>query len=737
MVPTVAATPSSADTDGLTVQPSGLFQQSAPANNTTVKHENPDETNEDGDLSGVRGYLAQQLANRLTQSAVEIDQGQYEQSKSLLGDEFAEQYGKYVDVAGDTEDTGAAEQLNETRTSQQEFATTTQEFQETYEEYQRAKENGNEQRARELARELNELEDRSNRTAKQLDQSYAGLSNQTGANTSSARQSIEDVQTNVSNIEAEVVEAELTQTSLVLQTETRAVSFQNPLNIEGRLMTTNGSALANEEITLATGAQTLKTTTAADGSFSITYRPITLPTNTSSISVRYVPESTSIYTGSNSSLPVSVTQSTGRIQFTTVPSQSAFGDQVDLSGRVAVESTRVPNAPVRVELGGTSLGVVQTNDAGEFSLQTPLPAGVSVGDQPLTADIAVPNRAVAAQSRNESVEINLTNTTLSINATQRESDQQVAVSGHLETSDGQPIRSQPVALRVNGTSLTTVRTGPNGEFQRAISIPQQAIGDATGGLALSARFSGAGTNLQPASARTRIGVRGAGSQSGPAIGVPGIGSQSGPEIGVPGVGSQPPPSTVENSFISQFTRLPLWMQAGSAVIILLIGLVFGWFLRHRDSTNPESTATSNSSETASTHTNDGAESSEMVPETLLTSAKAHLEANETDAAVSAAYGYTRSRFASLLEVPAEGTHWEFITACQRAAADTDIEPLRRMTEWYEHAAYGRESASESTAQDALNVASALSHQSEDDSGSAHLTDGGKSLDNGTSSQHET
>jgi len=57
----------------------------------------------------------------------------------------------------------------------------------------------------------------------------------------------------------------------------------------------NGTAVSNDRVTLQVGERRYDVQTASDGEFSLTYRPVFLPVNTTTVPVQFIPEDTSLY----------------------------------------------------------------------------------------------------------------------------------------------------------------------------------------------------------------------------------------------------------------------------------------------------------------------------------------------------------------------------------------------------------------------------------------------------------
>ncbi|MFC6723338.1 hypothetical protein ACFQE1_02790 [Halobium palmae] len=673
-----------------------------PANNTTtVQHENPEQANEDGNLNAVEGHLQRVLANRLSESAIQLNQGQYEQAQALLGDEYAETYGQYVDVAGETEET--TERFNRTRSRQREYASTVQEFQSTYDAYREAKRNGNEARARRLARRLAELAQRSNQTATQLNESYTVLANRTGANLSEASTSVEETQTNISTTAQTVTDTELQRTRLSVTTERRRIAFTDPTQLSGRLTTQNGAPIANEEITLRIGGRNFTTGTDESGTFSLRYRPVTLPRTTTDLAVRYVPTGTSLYLGTNTSVPVEVEPTDGTFTITAVPEQTAFGEQLTIRGRFTVEDTPVPQYPVRIELGNQELATVRTSESGRFEVNRTLPAEISDGSRQLLLRTGVQNRSVTAETARRTVDVRSTQTTLTLDGgRQNGTMRRVGIAGTLRTESGTPLAGQSVSLRANGTTLTTVETDANGSYGRTIRLLASIGGDGETNVTLVAVFGGDGTNLERARAQTEVTVTaprtatGGGQAASP--------STQGWLDRILGF-LQPDPSAGSGlEARTWFMGLPRWLQVGLPLAVVLLAGLGVRSYRHGSEASPSLDSETNTEVMTSSSPKSDVGPTDQSP---LAAARTRLQRNDHDGAVQVAYERAREAIATELGETNNGTHWEFFIACQSTLSGSRHESIQRLTEWYEQAAYGPNDVSESTARDAIDVAASL------------------------------
>ncbi|WP_139173354.1 DUF4129 domain-containing protein [Halogranum gelatinilyticum] len=636
-----------------------FFQQQ---NNTTVRHEDPDSTNENGDLDGVESHLAGVLAERLGESTVQLSQGEYDRARDLVGDDYSSPLEKYVDVAGETGNEATAEEFEDAQEAQQELTNTVQEFRETREEYREAKQNGNERRARELARELSRLSQQSEQNSQRLTQSFANVSNQTGIDVSDSTQTVDDIQRNVSAQEQDVIAAEFTQTDLTIDVSRSEISFQSPLLVSGRLVAENGSTLTQRRISLEAGSQTITTTTDSEGRFSFNYRPVTLPLSTESVTIRYIPNNTSVYLGSNATATVSVTQTNASLAITSASSSVAYREEMTVTGVVSVNGTSVEGMPVLVSLGNTPLETVQTNTDGRFQLETALPATVSAGTQQLSVKVERDDRAVTASPARQAVEVEQTVTTLSVTA-EEDSTRSVRLSGEFKTADGSTISNQQIKFLVNGSLLGTSTTGPEGGYQSRIQIPESVVSGVSEEVTVRAVFTGGGTNLE--SARATVSV---------------------PITSDNGSGEE------DSSLFAALGSLPT-LISGAVVLTLVVASGVAYSRRSEDD------------ETATVPTTGGpasqpTEPTETAGRSLLTLARDHVDRGKTETAIEAAYEALRRRFEGRLELAPSATHWEFYQQYHTEIGDQSTE-LRELTERYEQAAYGPHDPSASDASAAI------------------------------------
>ncbi|WP_435349124.1 hypothetical protein [Haloarchaeobius sp. HRN-SO-5] len=520
----VAVAGSSLDAGDAATEPSVVEGQLQPNNTTTTpQHRNPDEVSEDGDLDELQGWLAGRLGGSLRESAVQISQGEYDRARSLVGEEYDGYLAQYVDVAGETRssaDDETGDQLGETQQTLQNYVNASEAFEETYDAYREAKRNGDQERARDLARELDNRSRTLSETSQELVGQYETLGNLTGQSFADSQAQIEDATENLTVQAQEVREEEFTRTRLSVTGDAQVVSFTGPVTLTGRLTPVDGSAPPDTAV-LRVAGQRRTVDLGPDGDFSVQYRPVRLPTNATSLIVEYVPAASSPFFAATDTVPVTVESVTPTVAVDDPSQPVAFGDSVAVSGTVLVDGEPVPDAPVVLSVDGTPLGQAQTDADGSVTVRSTLGAAVPAGEVDVSLRAGEAGLAVGPGTATGGMTVRESATTLSL-STDR-SGGSVAVSGVLTTADGDAVPGQPVALTLNGTQVGTATTDDGGRYATSVELPQNM----SGSPALVARFDGTGTNLASSSERLTLsgtlpgsGPGGSGGGGGGGVGTP-------------------------------------------------------------------------------------------------------------------------------------------------------------------------------------------------------------------------
>lgn len=635
--------------------------------NNTTRHENPEDVNEGGNLGDVRRWLEGRMGDRLEDSAVQLEQGEYEKARGAVGDDYRDLLGKYVDVAGETRGEGeTADQFERARETQRDLVDDVQAYRETREEYREAKANGNEQRARRLAREMDRQAEAIQRNGTKLNRTYEQIGNATSLDTDREQQAIANVTENVTEQQQAVENETFVSTSLAASVEDREVSFTDPLVVTGQVTAANGTPVADARVVLAVGDRQVEVRTDEDGRFSLTYRPTTAAVGEQNVSVQFLPQDASVYLGSETTVDVVVGQVTPTLSVDSQTDAVSFDDQLPVSGEVGVDGNGASGVPVAVYLGGTLVAEGLTDGDGSFTLEGSVPKDVPAGEQDLRVLVPLENQSLAGVEETSTVSVARSDTELAIEEATVDGGS-LSVAGGLRTEAGVPVPEGRVRVTLGGTVLSTVRTDADGNFQATLDVPTglRPNGEPQDST-LRASFEGTGTNLGGSEATTSVRLMPVGNRGNDGSVLP----------------------------LSSLSMVAL----GAGVLLLAAGGAVVY--RRRGQVPVEGPDESGS---------------EPVPEPSpaggglnvdgLTSSRQHLEAGRPDLATETAYELARRRLAESLDVPASSTHWEFLTAVDQLEPEgVDLVALESLTETYEMATFAPVGVPEDAAEEAVDIA---------------------------------
>ncbi|WP_459191551.1 hypothetical protein [Halosimplex sp. J119] len=650
-------------------------------NNSTRQHDNPENVSGEGDLLGVREWLSNRMVERLSTGAVELDQGEYEQASSLVGDEYDSRLEQYVDVIGETDgesDDDSDDSFRQAQRSQRNLTDRVRSYEETYDEYQEAVEEGDEAAAREHARQLQDLASDVQRLNRTVVGQYGTLANRTGTDMTPAVTSIENVTENVTERQEEVDERLFTGTQLEVSPESATISYTDPLRATGRLTTEEGQPVADRTVPFRIANRTYTAETDADGRFQITYRPRTIRTDRPALQIRYDPENTAEYLASNDTVAVDVEQVMGTLSVEQATDEAAFGDRVNATARLTVDERAVQGVTIYAAADDVQLGHAITDGSGTTTARGRLPANVSDGDRSLTLSAGGPNRAVTADPVSESLTVRSTATDLTVDAAQT-TGSTIAVNGTLATADGPATGGQPVEISVGDAVAETVTTGPNGSYSLETDGSQLNVtGKET--VSVSASFDGSETNLDGSSATATVEYRAQSVAAGNA------GSIRSLLLGYLPINDLPSAALV---------------GLGALVVLLAVLLV----VRRRytggsgvdqsamvtadptgldDSADPDPSPAADAAMVAS---NGG---DPVVDDQLdLAPAQSLLAAGDRAAAVRFAYQHFRGHVATDVGAAESDTHWEFFERCRADGMNGErLDAVRALVEAYEAVEFG-------------------------------------------------
>ncbi|WP_331234195.1 hypothetical protein [Natronorarus salvus] len=640
-------------------------------NESTPDHRHPEEVDEHGDDAAVSAWLRERLESSLEESSIRLSEGEYEEARELIGDDYDATLEQYAEVL-DEDDRQAAKEIESARDDQRNLTDDVERYDRLYEEYQEARDEGDQQRALELARELESLSSSIEERSRSLDERYESMSERTGTDMSTERETVDTIRSSVVDRQSEVREEEFDETVLDLDGTPTEASFSEPMTLSGSLTTETGEPVANEEIVLAIDhderapdqpRQTLSATTDGAGSFDVEYRPTTLPLNVTEIDVEYLPESGSPYAGSSASVPIDPTQTDADLEITAVNESVAFGDELVVDGTVRAGGleAEADAVPVTVTLDGQTIAESYTDETGSFSANGTVPTNVPVGDTEVQATVSQQDRTLSSATESETIAIEETPAGLTLTA-EPVAEDRLYIHGRLTTAEGIALAEQPIVIAI-GEQSTTVRTDENGEYEATITVPEEAGSSVT----VTAYYGEEGTNIADEEAEIVLEL-GGGDGVGPL----------GRVLGVP----------LDESTIT----------AGALTVILLGS--GGWLLfRRRDQEGREPV------ETAPHEPDSSSDMRGEISRSLLVFARENLDRGDEHRAVEAAYVAARQRIDHGSNAL---THWEFYDVCRSNGLEAEeVDRLKSLTERFERAAFSPAVIARSDAEGAIDDAESL------------------------------
>jgi hypothetical protein len=703
-VPTVTAT-GVTDRPGPVPVPQVSTPVPSEGNETTaaagVRHRNPSEVREEGNVTELESHLSRLLATRLGDSIVRLDRGEYDRARQLVGPEYDSILDRYVSVS--RERRGEREsRFEEAGRTQREFVDSVAEYRQKREAYQTAKQAGDEVRARELARDLNTVADRSVASRDRLVEDYTTIQSDTGLNFTAELSQVEALADEIENEQAQIRSVEFFTTTLTLEEAEAAGSFENPIVVSGRVTSPDGTPEPFGPARFTVGARPYTTRVADDGAFEFAYRPTAVPVGRQTLDVAFVPRNDSVYLGSNTTMTATVEQSTPTVTVDTAPTRTAFGAAYRVVGRVTVGDVPVDGTEVTLWMGGTRLNATETNETGIVAFTGLLPAAVPAGDRTVRVGLAEAGRALAPTSADVPVVVEATGTALTLDA-DLEALESVAVSGSLTTTNGDVVARQPVDLSFDGSVVGTVVTDSDGGFETVLWVPPDL---GTGGeLTVEAAFDGDGTSLEPTreTDSVTLPVR----RSGAAADDP-AGLQSS-FAGLLGIDAEALGDGVVARLLAIVLSAPLW--SGGVVVASVVASVLAY--RRRVGADATGGAPGDGDGASAAPTDTDADGGSIavadLPAVLLGVARARLAAGDPVDAVEYSYLAARLWFVHARGVPKRGTHRQFLRSADadRSLADSERARLSDVTTRYERAVFSPTSPTEEDASSAIDTSASL------------------------------
>ncbi|ELZ77950.1 hypothetical protein C455_09713 [Haloferax larsenii JCM 13917] len=510
--PTVATEPRSlvAGSELAQVEPAESTNNStANASATPPQHEKPDRVEGDRDLQALQSWLQGRMNEYVLECTGELNATQ-EALCAQRNESYPQWVSQYVTLSEQTDterDDQTAQAYDEVRRTQQRYSNQTRQFEDLRVAYETARENGNETRARELARRLVDLAGELNGTSATLQTTVRAVGNNTSTDVTPVVEELDQQTTAQVAAAEEIRERELTDTRLSVSLNRTRIGFARPVRVRGVLRDETGSAVANQSIRVRVGGQLFSAETDGTGQFSLAYRPVLLSADATNLSVAYVPQDSSVYLGSADSHAVTVEQVTATTTVEADTQTVSYGESVSVTTTVAVDGVPVSDAPLDLRATGfdrnrSTVGdsyELVTGDEGVASVSLVLDSNASIGAQTLAVG-GSNDTAVAIPAATTTVTVEPTATDLDV-AVEDRNESTVVVAGTLATSRGTPIPNRTVAFVVGNETVGTATTSENGTFES--ELPSSAFPD-TGTVALVTQFESDRGLLEAASATTDI-----------------------------------------------------------------------------------------------------------------------------------------------------------------------------------------------------------------------------------------
>lgn len=677
--------------------PIGTADAATQADNETVRHQNPDEQRDDGDTAAVRRWLENELSRQLGDSAVQLSEGDYESAREILGDDYQDRYAQYVEIEGETDGEGPNETANdsaggpsdgestadgppgagptndsfqEIAAEQGQLADLLEEFEETREDYYDAVQANDDERAHDLARDIEELAGQIESRSQNITVHFETLEEDTGANFSESKASIDETNDDVQQTREEIIVEQFEPTVLELEPEEETISFLEPLEATGTLRTENGTPIASQNVTLAIGSNerlvraTERRTvqTDEDGSFTLEYRPTTVPLSTTDLSIEYEPVRGSGYVGSETNVSVSIEQHAPELSDLSTSQTAAAYESVDVTGAMTVDDVPVDNVTVDVFLDDRRIGNATVSN-GTLDGTAEVPPSVPEGERELTVRFAGADRALANATASTTTTVLESEGELAVTADQFGNDH-LNVSGTFTTADGAEIEAEGIELAIDGESVGTVSTDSDGTFTTVVELPVEPAEIEGDSVELTASYDGEDSSIAPTATSADATIAGA-----------------------------------DDSILSNQLLL------GGGLVLALAGSIASllWF-RRRDAADDTGSSVDRPRDVPRPSDTPSESGPEPV-EPLLSQASEYLSNDRPDEAVRLGYAAVRRAFQSRIEGSRALTHWEFYRRYR--GNDTETDSLRSMTELYERASYGVDRVSETDAATVLEYARQL------------------------------
>ena len=484
-----------------------------------VRYVNPDELEAQkirpqASLGSAGIQLARSLGVRLTVSADELAEQDYEAASETLGAAYRSDVVRLTDIAEATENTSddqLAAAFREAQINQRAAIETGTEYRQLYQQYQQARANQNETEARQIARRLSDRFTELNNTATNLtavSETIASL------NESRAQQIQQRINTTLEQVESATENAQRAtyiNTTITVTPSRNRTSPSQSFTLVGQLRTANesnnGTTLADRTIALETPRGNFTTTTSESGHFTIAHVPVSLLTGENELTVKYVPEATAGYLGSRTTVPMRVVAQFPTITRFSVPETISNNVRMatTATGYITVANETLADVPVSISINNRVLGQSQTNASGYVSIPFEIPLSTPDGPAELTIQAGKPDTAVAVRQLSRSVTVRPIQTNLSMTGS-RITNQTLRVDGQLTRNGTEPIINRSVTILADGRVIALFETDLNGAFNSNLTLPEThpALADTQRVVNLTARFRSPSTHLSATTTRASV-----------------------------------------------------------------------------------------------------------------------------------------------------------------------------------------------------------------------------------------
>ncbi|KAA9397846.1 DUF4129 domain-containing protein [Haloarcula sp. CBA1130] len=653
-------------------------QVETPTDDNETQQENPDSVS-DGEYSDETAtWLAQTMGGQLENSSIALSNAQYDRARSVLGDDYDTRLEQYVEVAGDTSsetDDTAAGEFESARENQRNLTDEVQRYRQQYAAYQEARERGDEREARITARAMERTASNISDRSQELTQNFDRIENATSVDLSSGQTEINETTANITATQAAIREEVLVGTTLTVRAIDSTASFSDPGTVSGQIKTENGSVIADEAVELRVGNRTQTVRTNSNGMFETQYRPRSAPLGSQAVPVEYIPATDSVYLSDNATFTIDVQQVRPDVVSEIAPETVGYGDRLNATASVTVESIGVDGVTVEFAIGDTVVARTATGPDGTVTETLRVPASVNDGERQVVARVPYEDRAIAGVRSETPVVVVETQTALSMSVSR--TDNGILASGQLQTAAGDPVADRPVRLQAGASGIQRVETNRNGSFQTVLTEPQT-----NDSVTVTATYDEPSSNLGNATATATAPAESGG--------------------GNPPVGSGENPAAGFGNGILGYSWLPV-LGGGMALILV----VAAWLVvpRFRHSQETDSTAPAETADVSPTDPDQSATSPETTSTTFEERVETHLDGGNYDAAAMLAYTAVHDELAVENGIHEGATHWELLQRSQKHGVPEErIADIETVVEAFETAAFAPTAVDPSHAEAAVERA---------------------------------